>query len=137
MEPTGGLPGTSRAVTDGVRVEVVCHYVPERSAPEEDYYFFAYRVRITNDGGRPVQLLGRHWIITDGNCEVRHVRGPGVVGEQPRLGPGQGFEYTSFCPLPTPNGSMRGTYTMLTPDDGQQFEAEVATFSLLAPQLLN
>ncbi|MGE0711025.1 MAG: Co2+/Mg2+ efflux protein ApaG [Planctomycetota bacterium] len=131
-----GLPGTSSATTRGVRVEVLAQYVPSHSAPAEQRFFFAYRVRIKNEGDEPVQLVSRHWVITDAAGRVEHVRGPGVVGEQPRLLPGEEHEYTSFCPLPTTSGSMRGSYRMLK-DDGSAFDAEVATFSLLVPQLLN
>jgi ApaG protein len=126
----------SDAVTRGVRVEVRSSYVPERSAPSQSQYFFAYRVRITNEGEETVQLVSRHWVITDGDGHVEHVRGPGVVGEQPVLGPGQSFEYTSFCPLPTPIGSMHGSYEMLTPA-GSHFDAEIAPFSLAVPSALN
>ncbi len=132
----GGVPAGSSAVTQGVHVEVQARYVPEESAPLRRQFLFAYRVRIANHGPEPVQLVSRHWIITDGRGREEHVRGPGVVGEQPRLAPGEAFEYTSFCPLQTPNGSMRGTYRMVR-DDGSCFDATVAAFSLLAPQLLN
>lgn len=131
-----GLPGTSVADTEGVRVEVEASYVPTHSAPHDLHFFFAYRVRISNVGQAPVQLISRHWVITDGQGHVEHVKGPGVVGAQPRLLPGESHEYSSFCPLPTPCGSMKGSYRMLR-DDGTQFDAEVATFSLLVPQLLN
>lgn len=130
------LSGSSEAVTRGVRVQVVAQFVPHESDPTENRYFFAYHVRIANEGDQPVRLLSRHWIITDGEGRERHVKGPGVIGEQPHLEPGQAHEYTSFCPLDTPSGSMRGTYHMLV-DDGSSFDARVGTFSLLVPQLLN
>jgi ApaG protein len=126
----------SEATTRGVRVQVWPAYVPERSSPRDRHYFFAYRVRVTNVGEAAVQLVSRHWVITDGDGRVEHVRGPGVVGEQPVLGPGQSFEYTSFCPLPTPIGSMHGTYQMVTAD-GERFDAEIAAFSLAVPTALN
>lgn len=126
----------SVTVTEGIRVEVEARYIPERSAPEQAHYFFAYRVRIKNEGPAPAQLVTRHWIITDGTGRVEHVRGPGVVGETPRLEPGESFEYTSFCPLPTSSGSMRGSYQMVR-DDGRQFDAAIEVFSLMAPALLN
>jgi ApaG protein len=119
----------SEAETCGVRVEVQSTFVPERSAPEDGRWFFAYQVRISNVGDETVQLVTRHWIITDGTGRVDEVRGPGVVGEQPVLAPGQSFEYTSFCPLRTPFGSMEGTYQMITPS-GEQFDAAIAPFSL-------
>jgi ApaG protein len=126
----------SDATTRGVRVEVRTAYVPERSSPVESWYFFAYRIRITNVGEETVQLLSRHWLISDGDGKTEHVRGPGVVGEQPVLEPGETFEYTSFCPLRTPIGSMHGTYRMVTAG-GSAFDAEIAPFSLVVPTALN
>ncbi len=126
----------SDTVTRGVRVEVRTAYVPERSSPSDSQYFFAYRIRISNLGEDTVQLLSRHWIISDGDGHTEHVRGPGVVGEQPVLEPGEAFEYTSFCPLPTPIGSMHGTYQMVTAG-GARFDAEVAPFPLAVPTALN
>jgi ApaG protein len=131
-----GFPGTSVAETQGIRVGVRCAYIPEQSAPHERRYFFAYQVTIANVGNVPAQLISRHWIITDGGGQEEHVKGPGVVGAQPRLNPGESHAYTSCCPLQTPSGSMRGTYRMLR-DDGEQFDAQVGAFSLMAPQLLN
>jgi len=126
----------SDTTTRGVRVEVQSSYVPERSAPRDSRYFFAYKIRISNRSEETVQLLSRHWVITDGDGNVEHVRGPGVVGEQPVLEPGESFEYTSFCPLPTPIGSMHGTYQMVTASGGR-FDAEIAAFSLAVPSALN
>jgi ApaG protein len=126
----------SDTTTRGVRVEVRTAYVPERSSPPEAQYFFAYRIRISNAGEETVQLVSRHWVITDGDGRVEHVRGPGVVGEQPVLEPGESFEYTSFCPLPTVIGSMHGTYQMVTAG-GSAFDAEIAPFSLAVPTALN
>lgn len=126
----------SDATTRGVRVRVRSAYVPDRSSPEDGYYFFAYRVRITNTAAVPVKLISRHWIITDGSGRVEEVEGPGVVGEQPLLTEGQSFEYTSACPLPTPVGSMHGTYQMLTAE-GEMFDARVAPFTLAEPNALN
>ncbi len=127
---------SSEATTRGVRVQVQSAYVPERSAPQEGRYFFAYRIRVSNLGERPVQLISRSWVITDGNGHVEHVRGPGVVGEQPLLAPGESFEYTSVCPLPTPIGSMHGSYQMVASGD-TRFDAEIAPFSLAVPTALN
>lgn len=136
-DPFGqGFPATSEAETDGVRVEVRCCYLPGESSARQRRYVFAYQVRIENVGDAPVQLISRHWIITDGDGNERHVKGPGVVGEQPRLNPGDAHGYQSYCPLATPGGSMRGTYQMLR-DDGSQFDAQVGAFSLMASQLLN
>jgi ApaG protein len=126
----------SDTTTRGVRVEVESAYVPERSSPRDAQYFFAYRIRISNAGEETVQLVSRHWVITDGDGRVEHVRGPGVVGEQPVLEPGESFEYTSFCPLPTAIGSMHGTYQMVTAG-GSAFDAEIAPFSLAVPAALN
>jgi ApaG protein len=126
----------SDTTTRGVRVEVQTAYVPERSSPRDGHYFFAYRIRISNVGEETVQLISRHWVITDGSGQVEHVHGPGVVGEQPVLEPGESFEYTSFCPLPTPIGSMHGTYQMTTAG-GSAFDAEIAPFPLAVPSALN
>ncbi len=119
----------SEAVTRGVKIEVESEYVPERSNPERESYFFAYHIRITNDGDETVQLMSRHWIITDSEGHVEEVKGPGVVGAQPTLEPGESFEYSSFCPLNTSMGIMHGTYQMIT-EDGQQFDAKIAPFTL-------
>ncbi len=123
----------SQAMTRGIRVEVRSFYVPERSDPDEDQWFFAYQIEISNHGEETAQLLSRHWIITDGNGKQEEVRGPGVVGEQPVLAPGESFEYTSACPLSTPVGTMQGSYQMRT-ESGEDFEAEIAPFSLGQPQ---
>jgi ApaG protein len=128
--------GMSDITTRGVRVRVTSVYIPERSSPPESEFFFAYRVRISNEGTETVQLISRHWIITDSVGRVEEVKGPGVVGEQPVLGPGETFEYTSFCPLKTPIGSMHGTYQMVTAN-GDRFDAEIAPFSLAVPTALN
>jgi ApaG protein len=126
----------SDATTRGVRIQVRSSYVPERSSPEEKHYFFAYRVRISNLGDETVQLVRREWIITDADGNKQQVNGPGVVGEQPILEPGEHFEYTSFCPLSTTIGSMHGTYQMVAAG-GDQFDAEIAPFSLAVPTALN
>ncbi len=119
----------SDAITRGIRVQVRSFFVPERSAPDDGQWFFAYRITISNHGDEPAQLISRHWIITDGNGAEEEVRGPGVVGEQPVLAPGERFEYTSACPLTTPVGTMRGTYQMVT-EEGVSFDAEIAPFTL-------
>jgi ApaG protein len=122
----------SKAVTRGVRVEVESRYLPEESSPSTSQFVFAYTVTIANDGAETVQLRSRHWIITDGNGGVEEVRGPGVVGAQPVLRPGQAFRYTSGCVLKTARGTMHGTYQMFR-DDGTSFDAEIAPFQLVAP----
>ncbi len=127
---------TSEATTRGVHVRVESELDPGRSAPAHEHWFFLYTVTITNQGQESVQLLSRHWIITDGNGHVEEVRGPGVVGEQPLLEPGQSFHYTSGCPLPTAFGFMRGTYHMVT-KTGEQFDAEIADFELSEPYSIN
>ena len=126
----------SDTVTNGIRVRVESSYVPGRSEPRESQYFFAYHVRISNQGPAAAQLVSRHWIITNADGEVQEVQGPGVVGEQPLLGPGDEFEYTSFCPLTTAVGTMHGSYTMVG-SGGDTFEARIAPFTLAAPNALN
>jgi ApaG protein len=126
----------SNAITNGIRVTVSSVYVPAQSAPKSRRYVFAYTVKISNEGGETAQLKSRHWIITDGNGKVEQVRGPGVVGEQPVLRPGEHFEYTSGCVLETPRGSMEGTYQMIR-QDGSEFDAAIAPFALLLPYSLN
>ena len=121
----------SEAVTNDIRVEVLSRYLPEQSRPLEDEWVFQYTVRITNQGQDTVQLISRHWIITDGFDRTREVKGPGVVGEQPVLAPGESFKYSSWCPLATPTGVMRGTYQMSL-SGGGQFDIEIAPFGLKA-----
>ncbi len=128
--------GTSEAITRNVRVHVRSEYVPERSSPSQGEWFFVYTVRIANEGEETVQLVSRHWIITDANGHVEEVKGPGVVGETPILEPGDSFEYTSACPLSTPFGSMRGTYQMVSAKN-DRFDAEIAAFSLSEPYSIN
>jgi ApaG protein len=126
----------STAITRGIRVNVTPSYVPQQSSPSARRYVFAYTVRITNEGNETAQLRTRHWIITDGLGKVEEVRGPGVVGHQPTLRPGEHFEYTSGCVLETPRGNMRGTYQMVTPEGGG-FDAEIGMFVLAMPHSLN
>jgi len=121
---------TSEAVTQDIRVEVMARHSPEHSRPGQEWVF-QYTVRITNQGLETVQLISRHWIITDGLDHVEEVRGPGVVGEQPTLAPGESFKYSSWCPLRTPTGTMHGTYQM-TRRGGGQFDIEIAPFALRA-----
>src|SRR5687768_10204229 len=126
----------SDTTTRGIRIEVESHYLPDRSEPEASQYFFGYHVRLSNVGTETAQLVSRTWIITDSNGHVARVEGPGVVGQFPRLEPGQSFEYSSFCPLRTEYGTMHGTYTMRT-EGGENFEAEIAPFSLAVPHVVN
>jgi len=130
------LAPMSEAVTENVRVEVLSRYSPENSRPMEDVWAFQYTVRITNLGSEPVQLLSRHWIITDGFDRVEEVQGPGVVGEQPVLEAGKSFKYSSWCPLRTPSGMMHGTYQMVGAK-GRQFDIEIAPFALKARHAVN
>ena len=123
---------TSEAVTRGVRVQVTARYSPGRSEPLRSQWFFLYTIEITNEGPETVQLISRHWTITDGENRIEEVRGLGVVGQQPTLNPGESFEYTSGCPLTTPFGTMRGTYRMLV-EDGTTFDATIAPFTLSEP----
>ena len=126
----------STAVTDGIRVEVQSDFHAERSEPQAHRWFFAYTVTIHNDGSAPAQLIGRHWIIIDGTGHREDVMGEGVVGQQPRLEPGESFQYTSYCVLRTTHGSMQGEYRMVR-DDGGAFDADIAPFPLMIPQLVN
>ena len=125
------LAPISDAITEGVRVEVLSRHSPEHSRPSQDEWVFQYTVRITNQGSEPVQLLSRHWIITDAFDHTEEVKGPGVVGEQPVLGPGESFKYSSMCPLKTPTGMMRGSYQMIR-RDSTRFDIEIAPFGLRA-----
>ena len=124
----------SVALTNGIRVEVESEYLPERSDPDRNVFFFIYHVRITNEGEETAKLVSRHWIITNSDGKREEVQGPGVVGEQPVLEPGESFEYTSFCPLNTPRGTMHGTYEMVT-DDGESFAATIPPFTLAQEEI--
>lgn len=126
----------SSASTRGVRVDVEARYAPEHSKPGQGLWFFLYTIRITNDGAETCQLLSRHWVIRNATGRVEEVEGPGVVGEQPALEPGEAFEYTSGCPLDTPFGSMEGSYEMVT-SEGRRFDAEIARFELRQPEALH
>ncbi len=123
---------TSESVTDGLRIEVLARYSPEHSEPRSNHWFFLYTIRISNEGDETCQLISRHWIIKDATGRVEEVQGDGVIGEQPVLEPGDRFEYTSGCPLPTPFGSMEGSYQMVT-EGGAHFDAEIARFELREP----
>jgi ApaG protein len=125
----------SEASTKNIRVHVEAEYDASRSSPQQSQWFFLYTVQITNEGSDTVQLISRHWIITDAIGEVQEVRGPGVVGNQPVLAPNQSFKYTSGCPLTTPFGSMHGTYQMIR-QNGEPFDVEIAPFMLTEPHSL-
>ncbi len=124
-------PAVSKT-TEGIEIRVVSEYVADRSDPRQNRYFFAYHIEIENRGESPAQLLTRHWVITNAWGLVEEVEGPGVVGLQPRLRPGQVFQYSSFCPLNTPFGTMTGTFSMVR-DDGKEFKILVPEFKFLEP----
>ncbi|KAG4118156.1 hypothetical protein ERO13_D12G275500v2 [Gossypium hirsutum] len=132
IAPHSLLKCSSDATTLGIRVQVRSVYIEGRSLPSRGQYFFAYRIRITNNSDRPVQLLRRHWIITDGNGKTENVWGIGVIGEQPVILPRTGFEYSSACPLSTPSGRMEGDFEMKHIDrvGSPSFNVAIAPFSL-------
>ena len=119
-----------------IRIQVATSYVDEQSDPAGGRYVFAYTITIRNDSDAPARLLRRHWIITDANGKVREVKGDGVVGEQPRIGPGETYRYSSGAVIDTPVGAMQGSYEMLA-DDGTVFKAPIAPFRLAKPGLLH
>lgn len=118
--------------THDVRVTVEPQFLPERSDPASNRYLWAYTVEITNAGSEPIQILSRHWIITDANGRREEVRGPGVVGEQPVIAPGESYTYTSGCPLTTPSGTMVGSYQAIGAA-GEALEIAIPPFSLDLP----
>ena len=119
-----------------IEVRVQTRFLPEQSTPDEGRFVFAYTIRIHNAGKMPARLISRHWVITDGNGKVEEVRGDGVVGEQPRLQPGEGYSYTSGAVLATSVGTMRGEY-FLHADDGTDFETAIPEFVLSVPRTLH
>jgi ApaG protein len=127
----------SDTTTRGVRILVRPRFIPEQSDPDNGQWLFAYHITIRNDSPQTVQLLARHWVITNGEGRVEEVRGPGVVGYQPILKPGEEFEYTSGCPLTTPVGTMHGEFNMVLPDSGEKFDAKIEPFRLAVPKALN
>ncbi|WP_375422096.1 Co2+/Mg2+ efflux protein ApaG [uncultured Sphingomonas sp.] len=120
------------ATTDGVTVRVSVSYLSDQSEPRRGRWFWAYHIRIENERDTTVQLLTRHWVITDGRGARHSVEGEGVVGEQPVIAPGGSFDYVSGCPLATPSGSMRGSYRMIA-EDGALLEIAIPPFTLIAP----
>lgn len=119
-----------------IQIDVDTRFLPDQSTPEQNRYAFAYTITITNKGQAPAQLVSRHWLITHGNGKIDEVRGPGVVGETPRLLPGEAFEYTSGAILEAPVGTMEGSYQMVT-DEGEPFEAPIKRFVLSMPRVLH
>jgi ApaG protein len=126
----------SEAITQAIRVRATPKFHPERSDPARSTWFFSYTIAIANEGSERVQLLARHWRITDATGHVQEVRGPGVVGETPVIAPGEEYTYTSFCPLSTPLGAMEGEYRMRR-EDGSEFDAQIAAFVLEDPSEVN
>ena len=125
-------PELSDITTEGIRVGATAYYLPEESDPDDRRYVFGYTIVIVNTGDAPAQLLRRHWVIIDAHGRREEVEGAGVVGETPRLEPGQAFKYQSFCPLPTTWGTMEGTYRMRR-DDGAEFDVAIGRFYLRVP----
>jgi len=135
--PTPTLPTlSSETTTRGIRIRVTPSFLPDQSGEGEFWqgrrYVFAYRIRISNEGDCRAKLISRHWVIVDADGERHEVRGEGVIGHQPDLAPGEAFEYTSYCPLPTPWGTMEGEYQMLD-EHGEHFDAAISRFYLVAP----
>lgn len=127
---------TYSETTQDIEVKVVPNYLHEESRPEESVFVFSYDIEITNRGQKTVQLLSRHWIITDGNGKTEEVRGPGVVGEQPTLKPGARHQYQSFCPLRTPQGNMRGSFQFQI-EGGSTVDVKIPLFFLRSDLLLH
>lgn len=127
---------TPNSTTRGIEISVASEYLSQQSQPEKGAYMFIYHVTVNNRGQETAQLISRHWIITNADGQVSEVRGPGVVGHQPVLKPGMSFAYSSFCPLNTPIGSMRGSYQMTTAS-GEGFDAVIMPFTLAVPEALN
>ena len=119
-----------------VSVKAVTDYINDQSLPEEGRYVFAYTITVTNNGLIAATLLRRHWLITDANCKVQEVRGEGVIGEKPRILPGESYQYTSAAVLETPVGCMQGSYEMMA-DDGVEFDAPIPVFNLSTPNTLH
>ena len=129
-------PDSGSAAENPIKVEVATRYLESDSSPDEERFVFAYTITILNQGDTPARLLTRHWVITHGNGRKQEVRGEGVVGAQPRIKPGEGYQYTSGTILETPMGTMGGSYQMVT-DDGQEFDASIPEFLLSTPRTLH
>ncbi|MDX2477320.1 MAG: Co2+/Mg2+ efflux protein ApaG [Gammaproteobacteria bacterium] len=123
-------------MSNSINVDVDTLYIESESSPVNSQYVFAYTITITNDGTEAAKLMTRHWVITDANGHIEEVRGDGVVGEQPYLKPGEGFQYTSGAVLKTPVGTMSGSYRMVT-DNGSNFDADIPEFILSSPRTLH
>ncbi len=129
---SGSTPSIYHAVTRGIAVSVTPEFLPDRSSPQQGQYFWAYTIDIANESPETVQLLTRHWIITDAHGRVQEVKGEGVIGQQPTLKPGTRFTYTSGCPLSTPDGAMEGSYGMVDAK-GERFNVTIPLFALDGP----
>jgi ApaG protein len=129
-------PPMPSAKSHDIRVQVATRFLVEQSQPTQNRFVFSYTVTIRNRGAVPAKLLSRHWIITDGNGKIQEVRGDGVVGEQPRVRPGEDYQYTSGAVLETAVGTMRGSYQMLS-EDGTRFDASIPEFTLSVPRTLH
>ena len=121
---------------NNILIDVTPQYIEDQSSPEQDRYFFAYTITITNKGTVPAKLVSRHWLITDSNGKVQDVQGEGVIGEQPHLAPGQSFRYSSAAVIDTPVGVMQGKYAMVS-DQGDHFKASIPKFTLSIPRTLH
>lgn len=131
------MPNNFSSRTDSdIQVQVKTEYLAHQSNPAQSRYVFAYHITVTNTGHQNAQLLTRHWIITDGEARVQEVKGDGVVGDQPRLAPGESYEYSSGTVLETPVGSMHGSYGMVR-DNGEHFDAPIPAFTLAMPRILH
>ena len=126
----------SKAKNNGIKINVLSEYIPERSNPLKKRYFFAYHITIQNTSNSPAKLISRYWHITDAEGNIEEIRGPGVVGYQPRLTKDESFEYTSFCPLTTEFGVMHGVFYMIR-DSGEEFKAIIKPFKLAVPFSIN
>lgn len=122
--------------TPRIEIDTITSYLESQSEPDADRYVFSYTITIRNDGPAPARLLSRHWVITDANGKIQEVRGEGVVGEKPRLSPGESFRYTSAAMIETPVGVMRGKYHWVS-DTGHAFEADIPAFTLAIPRTLH
>jgi ApaG protein len=125
-----------KSVSVQFEISAYPQYVSEESNPEQNYYFFSYKISIKNKGSEPAQLMSRHWVITDSTGHTEEVKGPGVVGLQPKIQPGQSFEYESACPLTTPTGSMKGSYNLMT-ENGDNLQIDIPEFYLVCPEFLH
>ncbi len=119
-----------------IDIQAQASFVSAESSPDANYFYFSYRIQIHNRGSSPAQLMSRHWVITDAQGQTEEVKGAGVVGQQPKINPGQKFEYESACPLTTASGSMRGFFQMKG-DSGETFDIEIPEFYLVAPCVLH